>query len=95
MRKASRFQYRPERKYLGASGSLTTSRITRGRCGSFPADGTLDPTVELRVQDARLAAEILSLRVILESVRKQAESIRVDVDRWTTRVERQAHTLPP
>ena len=57
-----------------------------------PPDGPLDPTVELRVQNARLAAEILSLKSILEGVRKRAESIRVDLDRWTVQAER--HALP-
>ena len=52
----------------------------------------IDLTAELRIHNARLEPEILSLKAILEGVRRRAESNRVDMDRCTAQAER--HALP-
>ena len=48
---------------------------------SLPARPIIDPTTELRIHNARLEAEILSLKAILEGVRRRAAGIAVDMDR--------------
>ena len=61
-----------------------------------PTTGTLHPTVELRIQNARLEAEILSLKAILEGVRRRAAEIAVDMDRSAAaRAVRRAEPIIP
>lgn len=61
---------------------------------SVPTGTTLDPTTELRISNARLAAEINVLKAILQGARTQADEIRVDLDRWAAQAERHALAGP-
>ena len=53
-----------------------------------------DETVELRIRNARLEAEVMALKTILDSEKRRGDEIRDDRDRWHAQAERFALAPP-
>lgn len=76
------------------AGERHADRST-GQDASPPAPPvSSEATVELRVRNATLEAELSALRLILEVERRRAEELREDRDGWRSQAERLALPLP-
>ena len=57
--------------------------------GAIPSD-----TVELRIRNAEIAAELRVLRQLLEAMQKREEELKAERDRWANQAERLAIAPP-